>query len=190
MKKTFNFGKIAYRNPDRRANAVTIDVELRQCGGEETFTINPKTKERVYTGKKTPEYLELSICGSIWNTRKTDTLCGGQCLNTIKKYRHQLNNPELFNIIYTLWKEYHLNGANAGTPEQEKAVSEWLRKGNEYDYTAACEMLKEKGLYEVNFTGKTVGREYNNEPYKYGHGWVIEELPKEIIGVVINLINS
>lgn len=190
MKKTFDFGKIAYGNSKRRINAVTIDVELRKRGGEETFTIDSKTKERIYTGKKTPKYLELSIVGNIWNAKKTDAVCCGQCLDDIKQYRRQLNNPKLFDIIYTLWKRYHLNGVNAGTPEQEEAIKQWIGSGHKYDYKAVCKMLKEKGLYEVYFTGKTVGREYNNELYKYGHGWVIEELPDEIVKMVTELINS
>ena len=190
MKKTFDFGKIAYGDPYYRANAVTIEAELKKRGGESTFTIDPKTKERVYTGNKTPEYFELSILGYIWNTKKTDIVWGGQCLDTIKEYRHQLNNPKLFDIIYTLWKNWHLNGAKAGTPEQEEAVKEWLSNGNKYDYKAACEMLKEKGLYEVYFTGKTVGREYHNELYQYGHGWVIEELPEEVINMIKILLNN
>ena len=66
---------------------------------------------------------------------------------------------------------------HAGTPEQEAAINEWEAAGNRYDYTAACNMLKEKGLYEVLFTGKTVGRMYNNEPYKYGHGWIVNDIP-------------
>ena len=87
-------------------------------------------------------------------------------------------------------KKYHLNGMNAGTPEQEAAIEEWKQAGNRYDYTAACEYLKECGLYEVNFTGKTVGRVYNNEPYKYGHGWVIEELPPEVITRITEIISA
>ena len=64
MKKTFNFGKIKYTNKTNRVNLVEVDVELRRKGGEATFTIDPKTKEKTITGK-TPEYLELSICGTI-----------------------------------------------------------------------------------------------------------------------------
>lgn len=188
MKKTFTFGKINYYGT-RKDNLVTIDVELRNRGGEDTFTRDPKTGEKTYAGK-TPIYTELSICGDIWNRLGTDILCGGQCLDEIKKFRKQLKDKELFDELYSLWKNYHLNGMHAGTPEQEQAIEEWKAEGNRYDYTAACEMLKEKGLYEVNYTGLSAGRRWNNEPYRYGHGWLIREIPGDVLLRVEHLLNT
>lgn len=184
MKATLNFGKVAYMS-EKKNNPVDVTIELRSCGGQETFTIDPVSREKTITGK-TPEYIELSICGNIWNHLHTDIYCGGQCLDTIAKYIH---TPE-FKEIYKLWKRYHLNGMHAGTPEQEAAIKEWEAEGNRYEYTAVCDMLKARGLYEVNFTGLTTGRRYNNEPYKYGHGWIIEELPGEVITRVEHIINA
>ena len=180
MKKTFNFGKIKYTSQKKAVNLVTVDVELRRRGGEITFTIDRKTGEKTITGK-TPEYVELSICGSIWNSRHSDIVCGGQCLDTIAKYKEQLEDKEVFETLYNLWKKYHLNGMHAGTPEQEDVIEEWKAEGNHYEYTAVCEMLKRRGLYEVNYTGLSVGRRYNNEPYKYGHDWLIQELPGDVL---------
>jgi hypothetical protein len=178
MKAKLQFGKIAYTN-NRKENAVDVTIELREKGGEKTFTIDPATKERIYTGNTAPTYTELSICGNIWNRLHTDIYCGGQCLDTMIKYKSLRNNP-LFNEIYGYWKKYHLNGCHVGTPEQEQLVREWESEGNRYDYTAACEMLKSKGKYEVLFTGKTIGRMYNNEPYKYGHAWIVNDLPEDV----------
>lgn len=188
MKKTFNFGKINYTNKSRRANLVEVEVELRRRGGETTFTIDRKTGEKTITGK-TPEYVELSICGTIWNARHTDCVCAGQCLDEIAKYRRQLSDPELFDTIYNLWEKYHLNGMHAGTPEQERAIEEWKAEGNRYEYSAVCEMLKRRGLYEVNYTGLSIGRRYNNEPYKYGHAWLIQELPGDVLLKVEHLLS-
>lgn len=188
MEKTFHLGKIAYTS-SRRSNLVTIDVELYECGGKDKFIIDPLTKQKTITGK-TPAYLELSICGNIWNPSHTDIVCGGQCLDTIARYKHQLSDPNTFSVLYHLWKDYHLNGMRAGTPEQERAVKEWLKDGHSYDYARACEMLKERGLYEVNFTGLTTGRRYNGEPYKYGHGWVVQELPDDVVLVVRRLLEN
>lgn len=189
MKKVFEFGKIKYTNKSKRVNLVTVSVELRQRGGETTFTIDPVTKEKTITGK-TPEYVELSICGSVWNARHSDIVCGGQCLDTINHYKNQLSDPDTFAVLYDLWKRYHLNGMHAGTPEQEAAIEEWKAAGNRYDYTAACEMLKERGLYEVNYTGLSVGRRYDNDPYKYGHGWLVQELPGDVLLKVEHLLNT
>lgn len=180
MKKTFDFGKIKYTNQSRAVNLVTVEVELRRCGGETIFTVDRKTGEKTITGK-TPEYVELSICGNIWDSHHYDIVCGGQCLDTIAEYKEQLQDKEVFETLYELWKKYHLNGMHAGTPEQEAAIEEWKAQGNHYEYTAVSEMLKACGLYEVNYTGLSVGRRYNNEPYKYGHGWLVQELPGDVL---------
>lgn len=190
MKKVFNFGKIDYTGTGRKAYPVSVSVELRKRGGDKTFTVNSKTKEREYTGNTTPEYVELSICGTIWNTKKTDIVYGGQCLDTINEYRNQLADKDVFDELYKFWKLYHLNGMHAGTPEQEKAIEEWKSAGNKYEYTAVCEMLKERGLYEVMFSGLTVGRRYENELYKYGHAWIIQELPGDVLLRIEHLLSA
>lgn len=173
MKTTLNFGKIDYSGAGRRAYPVTVDIELRERGGNTS-----------------PVYTELSICGDIWNTKKTDIYCGGQCLDTINEYRDQLTEPELFTEIYSYWKKYHLNGMRAGTPEQETAVKEWEAAGNRYDYKAACDMLKERGLYEVNYTGLAVGKRYENEPYRYGCAWIIQEIPGDVLLRIEHIISA
>lgn len=188
MKKTFNFGKIDFNGNGRRDNLVTVTVELRKRGGEDTFTIDRATGEKTIVGK-TPAYVELAICGDVWNRTRTDILCGGQCLDTIAKYRRQLTEVELFDTLLDLWKNYHLNGMHAGTPEQEQAIEEWKAEGNKYDYTAVCEMLKARGLYEVMYTGLSVGRRYDNEPYKYGHAWLVQELPGDVLTKVEHMLS-
>lgn len=186
MRKTIEFGKIDYNGSGRKNCLVTLDIEIRQRGGEKTFTIDPVTKERIFTGNATPAYNELSICGNIWNPRKTDIYCGGQCLDTIAEYIH----TPLFKELYKYWKLYHLNGAHAGTPEQEKAIEEWKQAGNKYDYKTVCEYLKSINLYEVNYTGLSVGRRYENEPYRYGCGWLIQELPSDVYNRIMEIINN
>lgn len=188
MQKTFTFGKINYHGT-RKDNLVTIDVELSNRGGEDTFTLDPITGKKMYTGK-TPIYTELSIRGYIWNRPGTEIICAGRCLDEINKFREQLKDKELFDELHALWKNYNLNGMHAGTPEQEQAIEEWEAAGNLYDYKAACEMLKEKGLYEVNYTGLSVGRRWNNEPYRYGQGWLIRELPGDVLLRVGHMLNT
>ena len=183
-KKKFDFGKVDYTETGRKAYPVTVDVELRKRGGEETFRL--VNGERQYTGEKTPEYIEFSAVGYIWNTKKTDCVCGGQCLDEIYKY---LSGNADFCKIYRWWKAYHLNGMKAGTPEQQKAVKEYTDK-NEYDYKALCDYLKEIGLYEIPYYGKTVGKQYNGEMYKYGTGWCIEEIPEQVISEMVEFLGN
>ena len=188
MKRTFKLGKIATYGT-RKINAVEITVELRNRGGEPTFTIG-ENKERIPTGKTTPAYVELSICGDVWNAHHTDIIMGGQCLDSITEYADQFTPEcrEIFWTLHSLWKKYHLNSMHAGTPEQEAFIAGLKAMGFKYDYTQVCAMLKDADLYEVEFTGKTVGRMYDHEPYKYGHGWVVEDLPGDVLLKVEHLI--
>lgn len=176
MKRTIDFGKIAFYGK-ARINRVTVDLELREKGGEAIFTIDPATKERNYTGEHTPKYLELSICGDIWNKTNTDIFCGGQCLDTIAEF---VKTP-LFKEIYRFWKLYHLNGMHAGTPEQEAAIEAWEAQGNRYDYTKACEHLKSVGLYEVELNGK---------PYRYGSAWLHQDIPEADLARIKEIIET
>lgn len=172
MRSTIDFGKINYFGTGKRYPA-DVTVELRVCGGEEIFTA-----DGTHTGKHTPEYVEFTASGYIWNTKKTDIYCGGQCLDTMFEF---LKGNADFRKVYGWWKAYHLNGMHAGTPEQEQAIAAWKAKGNMYDYTAACDYLKGIGLYEVEYTGKSTGRMYDNEPYRYGSAWLIQDIPEDVV---------
>lgn len=188
MKKTFTFGKICANYAHRKENLVTVEVELRTCGGEPVFTIDPETKEQIPCGS-TPEYVEFSARGCVWNRVHSDCIMSGQCLDEINKHRRELSDLKTWDLIYTMWKKYHLNGMHSGTPEQEAAVKEWEAQGNRYDYTAACDMLKARGLYEIPFTGVTIGKRYNGEMYKYGHGWVVQDIPGDDLLKIEHLLS-
>lgn len=186
MKKIFNFGEIDFTGNGKADNLVTIEAELKTRGGKQTYKVDPKTKERTHTGNITPSYVEFTASGSVWNARQTDCLTCGQCLDTIAEY---IADP-VFAEIYKLWKQYHLNGMHAGTPEQEAAVNEWKAAGNKYDYMAACEYLKSINMYEVNCTVLSGGRRYNNEPYRYGSAWLIQELPGDVLIRLEHLLST
>ena len=179
-KKIFNFGKIDYLNRGRKNCAVDVTVELRECGGEPVLDRNSNP-----TGEHCNTYIEFAASGRIWNHLHTDIYNGGQHLDEIARY---IKDP-VFREVYDFWKKYHLNGMNAGTPEQEAAVKEWEAAGNRYDYTAACDMLKSRGLYEVPLTANLVGtRKADGLPYKYGHGWVIAEIPENDLAKIKSLL--
>lgn len=150
MRKTFDFGKVDFNERGRKTHRVTIDIDAQEKNGHTIF----------------------SACGNVWNTRGTDVVMAGQCLDEIAQFRGEMKNVELFDFIHSIWKEYHLNDMRPGTPEQEQAVKEWKAQGNHYDYTEVCEMLKARGLYEVEHEGK---------PYKYGHGWIVQEIPADVL---------
>lgn len=139
--KRFSFGKIAFVNSKRKDNAVEVAIGIYK-----------------------DEYgrYSFSAIGNIWNKPHTDIYCGGQCLDTIKRYIHR--NP-LFNTLYGLWKRNHLNNMTPGSPRQMMAISDW-EKTNRYDYQKACEYLKSINLYEDK------EYMYNGKPYVYCSAWL------------------
>lgn len=183
--RTFNLGKIDWNGTGRKAYPAEVTITLRKCGGEPTFTVD-KNGTRTYTGNNTPEYMEFSATGTVWNTRHTDWVCAGQCLDEIAKHKRK----GVFAKIFPLWKKWHLNGMNAGTPEQEAAIKAWKACGNAYDYNKACDFLKSIDLYTVRFTGKTAGRMYEDEPYTYGHAWVVRDLPADVLAEIEGLLEG
>ena len=88
MKKTFNFGKKAVANPRIKNNEITITIELRD----------------------TDKGLEFSASGNVWNSKHTDIIMGGQCIDTLGQY---LKYNKTYKEILDLWQKYHLNGMNA-----------------------------------------------------------------------------
>ena len=155
MLKMISFGKIDFNGCGRRINEVVVEVRLNTIGDQVEFIAH----------------------GYIYNSKKTDVLCCGQCLDTIAEY---INNP-LFNEIYSFWDKYHLNTLNPGTLEQTKAVEEWKAAGHKYNYTEAVEYLKGIGLYEVQYRGR---------PYKYGQGWIYQPIPKNDLARIRAIIES
>ena len=156
LRKTFKFGKIAYSSL-RKDNPVEVNVELRL-----------EDEGRI----------EFSANGKIYNRLKSDLYCCGQCLDEINVFVH---NPT-FKTIYKMWQQYHLNGMHAGTKEQEEFVNRYFNEaGKRYDYTEACQALKDNNLYEV---------EYEGQPYKYGHGWIYEVIPEEDLDVIVKLLTE
>jgi hypothetical protein len=102
---------------------------------------------------------------------------GGQCLDTIAKMYSK--NKEV-QLIVELWRKYHLNDMNAGSPKQ----TEYLASLGEYkSYEWACEELKKVGLlYDKEFSP--------DKPYKYGSAWLYREIPKEDLETIKSIINN
>lgn len=86
-------------------------------------------------------------------------------------------NPELVKSFLGVWERWHLNDMRAGTPAQE----DFLRPLGLSGYGDMCEALKEAGLYTV---------EHEGMPYRYGQGWLKEELPPHIRAFLASLPDS
>lgn len=95
MKRTFDFGRIDYEGRGTARNRVTVEMEYKQVGDKKVF----------------------SVSADVWNTRHSDIVRGGQCLDAIAPY---INNP-VFSEILRLWKLYHLNDLHPECEHQHAA---------------------------------------------------------------------
>lgn len=140
-RKTIELGKADYNETGRKNCPVTIDIELRETVGEFTDIHH----------KKHNKILELSICGNIWNPRKTDIYTGGQCLDTILDY---FPYSKKVSRIAEIWERWHLNALKAGCTHQ--------KQGDYSNHEIAQQVCPHTG-------------------YKYGTSWLYEEIPEDVI---------
>jgi hypothetical protein len=147
-KKTLDFGKVAYYGT-RKINLVTVDVELRD----------------------TDKGIELSICGNVWNALHTDIVSGGQNIDELRKV---LPRNKQMQQIRSVWKQYHLNGMNAGTVKQDAVLADHEYIADKWGgdhYNWAKMVLLTHNLLE-------------DDGYTYGTSWLYRELPPKVIATV------
>ena len=98
----------------------------------------------------------------------------GQCLDFVQENAEKYMIPEerraLYNRIYEIWREYHLNDLQSGTKKQTALLTEELHRADHY--REACKYLESVGLFE-------------DRGYKYGHGWLCKEIPTEIVAEIM-----
>ena len=148
MRRTFNFGKIDYYGRGRKINLVEVEVELSDDG--------------VFTAS-----------ANIWNSKHTDCVCCGQCLDEVAKYI----KSDKFKKIYRLWKLYHLNDMHPGTEKQEEALLEAGLTGFAADYRKCCDYLESINLLVDN-------------GYKFGTGWLKRDIPVEDFAEIEKLLTE
>jgi len=120
----------------------------------------------------------LSLTGQHGSGKRAS---GGQLIMNFKEYDNRgyctladlssVYSPEKTKKLFDIWKRWHLNDMQAGSPKQ----MEYLRKNPvnvtypvSY-YDAASKMLALAGLNP------------DENGYKYGHSWMREEVPAEVI---------
>ena len=103
MKKTFKFGEFAIADKKIKNNEITITIELKDSEKGKTF----------------------SACGYVWNSKHTDIIMGGQCIDDLEQY---LKNNKTYLTILELWQKYHLNDMHAWCEcEHEENASEKIK---------------------------------------------------------------
>jgi len=160
QRKVISFGKVAYYG-NRKINEITVEIELRAG----STALHWETLEPI------ENIFELSICGNVWNGSHTDIVSGGQNIDELVKL---IRTPKM-RRIHAIWQAYHLNDTRAGTKTQTAYLDGLKAAGWKYDYSAACEQLKSIGLYE-------------DKGYKYGHGWLYQPIPQDVIDEINELL--
>lgn len=163
IKKTIDLGKVDANRRGRKINRVTIEVELSDG--------------------------ELSMVGNVWNRNETNCETCGQCGDTIAAL---FPDSKKVQRIVAIWKKWHLNHMNAGTPAQSDLLSHAEPGFDAIPYPKdwyrwACEQLKAASLY-VDQTAPEIyrGLRTGNMGYVYGSAWLKEELPVEVVEEVMN----
>ena len=119
---------------------------------KKTITLKGKYTVRVYLELETDYDNKpiFSCCADCYRLGKH-----GQCLDALNPY---MENNTLWNMIYRLWKNYHLNNLHAGTKKQEQKLEE-VFGDLLVNYEDKCNCLAEHGLLE-------------DDGHKYGHDWL------------------
>ena len=149
MKKTLNFGKIDWNGIGRKINLVTVEINL-----EET--------------KNGPAF---SACANVWNSKSSDIICGGQCLEELVPF---FKDNKIFMTIFSMWEKYHLNDLHPGTQNQEKALEKADLWKYGVNYEDQCNYLKEIGLY-------------NDNGVNFGETWVYWPIPEKDLETIKSL---
>ena len=125
--------------------------------------------------KEVSSYKHLSISGNIGNEQ------AGQIQDTLKKGLNdpdfKFKNKEGVKEILEVWENHHLNDLKAGTNKQQKALENWKERPEANSYDADVNYLKSKKLY-------------SDRNYKFGHAWLVEDLPVSTMSKLNNSIKK
>lgn len=163
FKREITLGKIDYNGTGRKVNEATIEIEIRN----KENAIDWDTLEEVHNVP------EVSMSARVWNSKKSDILSGGQMLEELVKYVPVSEKRTKVKRLVEIWKQYHLNDLQAGTVRQTEA----LEKAGISGYNESVAHLKLIDLYDDN-------------GYKYGHGWLYQPVPGNILTEIKELAGS
>ena len=86
-------------------------------------------------------------------------------------------NRDRIRRFLKIWGRWHLNDMCAGNPEQERTLRQHKISGSIGHYDWACGVLKNAGILV-------------SDGYKYGSGWMTEEIPQTILEELAALPDS
>lgn len=111
--------------------------------------------------------LVFSVVGNIYG--KGFGYQSGQCQDSIND---MLQGHKTWDIIYKMWKKWHLNGLRAGTKRQRDLLSKY---DESISYDKQKEILSDNNLLE-------------DDGFVYGREWLFENIEEEDLLVIKNLL--
>jgi len=153
---------------DSDGNRITLEARLYETDGGETIT-----------HRKIVKALSLSITGEGTQPGKSDIEFGGQIVDSVRDVvmAKPTVDPSRLLRIAELWERWHLNDLKAGCIHQQE--DEASIKAAAADDPARRAKLTSALLDLVEPCPVT--------DYEYGHAWLIEELPSEVIDEIKHL---
>lgn len=109
---------------------------------------------------------------------------GGNCYGSCGQIQDDLEGikpgdgwtEEMVEEFLEIWRHWHLNKMQAGSPRQQAFLDGWRREHGWQGYEAECRALEEAGLLvDEKLT-------VDGEPYRYGSAWLDKPLPAEVLG--------
>jgi hypothetical protein len=171
-KTTIELGRVKGENYGyKRSLAVTVDIEL----------------------KDSEKGLVLSICGYIWNTKRTNIICGGQCNDELKHllFRQQFTTfkPTFKDArrLFQIWERWHLNDMRAGCEHQRKA--KWDEKLLD-DTKPATQNNMATWTYRKDNPKGLLAEPCPECGYKYGTAWLFETIPADVIEFLTQFVKT
>lgn len=162
---------------------------LGKCDG---YGNGRNTNKAYISWEYDPNKGTFTMSAEVWNQRETDIIRGGQCVDEVAKMFP--GNRQAKRMV-EVWKEWHLNDMQAGSPAQtaylEEHAGEWeaYKQSDAYKadgdrspshYTWAKKVLTEAGLNpDPNY-------EHNGKPYNYGSAWLKKEMPAEVVQEILS----
>ena len=125
--------------------------------------------------------LVFSAQGEIYSkTGRGDRDCMS-CGQNLEEIARMFPNHTKLQEFVQIWRDWHLNDMNAGTPEQMAFLKTYLIADKGRWYESACQGLKDNNLYEVPVTDEMRKQGIKGETYRFGYAWLYHPLPQEIV---------
>lgn len=147
------------RDADGLRVVVDIDLRLKSGAGNDTVDHAPAPEQ----------YLELGITGAGLASRREDIEWGGQSIDTvaaIERFEPGWDAAARDELV-ALWRRWHLNGMRAACAHMP----------------AFDDLIRDT---EGRYAGQ-VSTDLNVCPesdYRYGHAWLVEPLPADVVAQV------